>query len=65
MGERTREYIYGINPVFEVVRSGRRKIYGAFIVKACESNPRMKKLVAFLQKQNVPIEWVEKDTFRF
>lgn len=55
MGERTREYIYGINPVFEVVRSGRRKVYEAYIYKAGDTNPRLRKLIEFLEKNSVPI----------
>ncbi|NKB25464.1 MAG: 23S rRNA (guanosine(2251)-2'-O)-methyltransferase RlmB [Kiritimatiellae bacterium] len=54
------EYIYGINPAFEVVRSGRRELYGAFLNKKAMDHPRLKKLNTLLQRKNVPVEWVEK-----
>ena len=31
MAKATREYVYGINPAFEVLRAQRRKVYGAWL----------------------------------
>jgi len=64
MGKRTREYIYGINPAFEVVRGARRKVYAAYISESSARNPRMKKLAAFLERSEIPVEWVEKGRVR-
>jgi 23S rRNA (guanosine2251-2'-O)-methyltransferase len=64
MGKRTREYVYGINPAFEVVRAGRRKIYGAYLSESSARNPRMKKLEAFLERREIGVEWVEKGRIR-
>ena len=54
------EYIYGINPAFEVVRAGRRRVQAAFLNQAAVGNPRLKKLSTFLQQKVVPVEWTDK-----
>ena len=60
MGKRSKEYVYGINPAFEVVRAGRRRVFQAFLSLSSARNPRMKKLDEYLQRNDIPIEWVEK-----
>ena len=52
------EYIYGINPAFEVVLAGRRKIIETHIVKT--NNPRSKKLITLLEKKGVKVTYVDK-----
>jgi len=54
----TREYVYGINPAFEVVRAGRRKVYTAYLNAATPDNPRLRKLSAILEKRDIAVEWV-------
>ncbi len=61
MAKSSVEYVYGINPCFEVVRGGRRKIYGAFLSTTSKNNPRMKKLVSFLESRSIRVEWVDKN----
>lgn len=51
-------YIYGINPVFEVIITGRRTIHEAFI--ADTDNPRIKKILTLLEKKNIKISIVDK-----
>ncbi len=60
MSKPSREYIYGINPCFEVVRAGRRKVYEAYLNQATRNNPRLKKLVTLLEREEIPVNWVEK-----
>jgi len=60
MAKPGREYIYGINSVFEAVRSGRRKIYEAYINEAASRHPRIRKLSQYLEKKNIPVQWVDK-----
>jgi 23S rRNA (guanosine2251-2'-O)-methyltransferase len=60
MARPSREYIYGINPSFEVVRAGRRKVYQAFLSQSAIKNPRMLKLESFLDSREIPLDWVEK-----
>ena len=56
----SREYIYGINPAFEVLRAKRRKVYGAWLNQSARDKPRMQKLVRLLEQNESPIEWAEK-----
>ena len=60
MAKSTREYIYGLNPTFEVLRAKRRTVYGAWLNQSSRNKPRMQKLVKLLEQHEVPIEWVEK-----
>jgi 23S rRNA (guanosine2251-2'-O)-methyltransferase len=60
LAKRSREYIYGINPAFEVVRAGRRKVYEAYINQAASRQPRIRKLAQYLEKMSIPARWVDK-----
>lgn len=60
MAKPSREYIYGLNPAFEVLRASRRSVYGAFLNEAARTQARIRKLVALLERQEVDIEWVDK-----
>ena len=60
MAKPSTEYIYGINPAFEVIRAGRRSVKEALLNKSIRNNPRIKKLIALLGKRSIPIEWVER-----
>jgi 23S rRNA (guanosine2251-2'-O)-methyltransferase len=60
VGKSRHEYIYGINPAFEVLRGGKRKVHQAFLNEHAQDNPRLKKLAQFLETRMVPIEWVTK-----
>ena len=54
------ERIYGINPVFEAVCAGRRKIECVWLNKEGTTNPRQKKLASVLAARNIRIEWTDK-----
>ncbi len=56
----THDFLYGLNPVFEAIRAGRRRIFGAYLNRSASHTPRLKKLGALLEKKNVHIQWVEK-----
>lgn len=60
MAPPSREYLYGINPSFEVIRAGRRKIYEAFVNEATIQQPRLAKLVAFMGQRSIPVTPVDK-----
>lgn len=60
MGKPRWEYIYGINPAFEVLRGGRRTVHEAFLNAHAPNNPRLKKLGQFLNAKGIPIQWVDK-----
>jgi 23S rRNA (guanosine2251-2'-O)-methyltransferase len=60
MAKPSREYIYGINPAFEVVRAGKRKVYEAYLNKTAAGQPRIRKLSQYLERMDVPVQWVTK-----
>ena len=60
MSRSYREHIYGINPCFEVVRAGKRTVFGAYLNKKSTRNPRIRKLFQFLGRTNIPLHWVDK-----
>jgi 23S rRNA (guanosine2251-2'-O)-methyltransferase len=60
VAKRSREYIYGINPAFEVVRAGKRKVYEAYLNETAARQPRIRKLAQYLDKYGIQAEWVSK-----
>ncbi len=54
------EYIYGVNPAFEVLRGDKRPVKSAYLAQGPELNPRLRKLRSFLQSKAIPIEMVDK-----
>lgn len=60
MSKPSREYLYGINPIFEAVRGRRRTLYEAYINRATANQPRLAKLCSFLEQRKVPVEQVDK-----
>ncbi|MFC1569272.1 TrmH family RNA methyltransferase [bacterium] len=60
MAKPSREYLYGINPAFEVIRAGKRHVFEAYLNKAASKQPRMRKLSQYLERMEIPIQWVDK-----
>ena len=60
MSKPSREYIYGINPAFEVVRAGRRQVYEAYLNRSAAKQPRIRKLTEYLEKMKIPIVLADK-----
>lgn len=58
--EMVKEYIYGINPAFEVVRSGRRKMHRAYVADTVRPAGRIGKMLDLFKKANCPVEVVGK-----
>jgi 23S rRNA (guanosine2251-2'-O)-methyltransferase len=54
------EYIHGMNPAFEVLRSRRRKIHRAYLQDGPAPSGRMKRLAALLGELAAPVERVTK-----
>ncbi len=54
------EYLFGLNPAFEALRAGRRKIHAALLNQACTEQPRFRKLIECLQAQKIEIHYGEK-----
>ena len=51
----TTEYIYGINPAFEVVRARHRAIRAAYFGPSGASGSRRRKLTELLNEAKVPV----------
>ena len=60
MATPSREYIYGLNPAFEVLRAGRRTVYQAQINQAARNQPRIRKLAERIDQKSIPVNWVDK-----
>lgn len=54
------EHLYGLNPAFELLRAGKRVARRAYINQSARRSPRILKLSDFLERQGVPMEFVEK-----
>ena len=56
----TNEYLYGLNPVFEAVRSGRRKFIRAYVNQSLSNNKRIEKFINLCKQNSIPVEPVDK-----
>lgn len=55
-----KEYIFGFNPAFEVVRAGRRKIYGAYCTDSLAGAGRARALLDMIKGAGTKIDIVSK-----
>lgn len=55
MAKPSREYIYGINPAFEVIRAGKRQVDEAYLNRSSTRQPRIRKLSEYLEKMEIPV----------
>ena len=60
MAKASREFVYGLNPAFEVLRAGKRRVFAAHLNEGMRENSRVKKLVSLLERNEVEIEWADK-----
>lgn len=60
MAPSSKEFIYGLNPVFEALRSGRRTIYGAYLSEVSARTGRQQKLKERFDRDGIPYEWCDK-----
>lgn len=60
MAKSSREFLYGLNPAFEAIRSGKRTIYEAFLNATSAESGRQRKLKEILQTKGIPIEYADK-----
>jgi len=56
----TDDIIYGVNPAFETILAGRRKIYQACLGRQALRNPRIQTLSVLCKKRGIPVEIHEK-----
>lgn len=55
------EWIYGRNPVYEVLRTGRRQISRLLIAKGARYRDRLADIIQLCKDENVPIEFVPRN----
>ena len=60
MAKASREFVYGLNPAFEVLRAGKRRVFAAHLNEGMRENSRVKKLVGLLERNEAEIEWADK-----
>lgn len=56
----SKEFIYGVNPAFEVARAGRRTIHQAYVNELTMDSPRLRKLIEVFQRKGIPVERTDK-----
>jgi 23S rRNA (guanosine2251-2'-O)-methyltransferase len=56
MAKPSREYIFGLNPAFEVLRAGRRKIFGATLAEGAAPHSKINDLARDLEQRSIPVE---------
>lgn len=55
------EYVYGINPCFELIRGGKRQVKEVLLNEAIQGNRRLKKLSELAAQREIPVNWVSKE----
>ena len=53
MAQSSREHVYGLNPAFEVLRAGKRRVHSAHLNDGMRDNARVKKLLGVLERLRV------------
>lgn len=53
-----REWIYGRNPVYEVLRAGRRQVFRLLIAESAHSKGQLANILELCREQDIPIESV-------
>jgi len=56
-----KEWIYGRNPVYEILRAGRRQVYRLQIAVGIQINQKIKRILSLCEKRKIPIQQVERD----
>ena len=52
------EILYGINPVLEALKAGRRDFFAVYIAKK-KISQRLEKVLTLTEAKKIPVEWVE------
>lgn len=54
------EFLYGLNPAFECLRAGRRKVLEAFLNEQTAQSSRLKTLRRLLEEREIPVSLTDK-----
>ena len=53
-----KEWLYGRNPIYEVLRAGRRQMYGLKVAKGVQEKDRLADVIAICRQQQIPVNYV-------
>jgi 23S rRNA (guanosine2251-2'-O)-methyltransferase len=53
-----REWIYGRNPVYEVIKAKRRHLFQLWVAKGVQEKGRLKEVIETCQRKDLPIKYV-------
>jgi 23S rRNA (guanosine2251-2'-O)-methyltransferase len=56
-----KEWVWGRNPVWEVLRAGRRQIFGLRIARGLEADDRLERIIDLAQDRSIPISQVSRE----
>ena len=59
-----KEWIWGRNPVWEVMRAGKRKTFQLRVARGVKVEGRMNEILALAQKRSIPVSEVLRDTLK-
>lgn len=57
-----KEWLYGRNPVYEVLRAGRRQIFSLRIAKGAQEKGRLGEIINLCRAARIPVEYVPRQT---
>jgi 23S rRNA (guanosine2251-2'-O)-methyltransferase len=60
MAPSSKEFLYGLNPVFEALRAKRRTVYNAYLSEVSARSGRQSKLKERFEREEIPYEWCDK-----
>ena len=53
-----REWIYGRNPVYEVIRAKRRQVFQLWVAEGAQEKGRLKEIIQTCRSKNLPIKYI-------
>jgi len=55
-----KEWLYGRHPIYEVLRAGKRQVYGLKVAKGVQEKDRLAEVVSICRKKQVPVNYVSR-----
>lgn len=53
-----KEWFYGRNPIYEVLRAGRRQVFGLKVAKGAQEKGRLAEVISICRSKNIPVKVV-------
>jgi len=55
-----KEWLYGRNPIYEVLRAGRRQVYSLKVAKGAQEKGRLAEVISICRSQNIRVSYVSR-----